>query len=50
MTELQRLVGRIRVDHAPRGIGKTSLLRQVQRHAEDMGAATVWVTAGEAIA
>lgn len=24
MTQLQRLVGRIRVDHAPRGVGKTS--------------------------
>ncbi len=50
MIQLQRLVPRIRVDHAPRGVGKTSLLRQVQRRAESLGAATIWVTAGEAVA
>lgn len=46
MTDLQSLVGRIRVDHAARGIGKTSLLREAQRLAETRGALTVWVTAG----
>lgn len=49
LTQLQRLVGRIRVDVAPRGLGKTSLLRQAQRNAEALGALTVWVTAGEEI-
>jgi hypothetical protein len=47
MIDLQRLVGRIRVDVAARGLGKTSLLREVQRRAEARGAFTVWVTAGE---
>lgn len=46
MTQLGRLVGRIRVDHGPRGSGKTSLLRHVQHRAEEAGAGTVWVTAG----
>lgn len=46
MTQLGRLVGRIRVDHGPRGSGKTSLLRHVQHLAEEAGAGTVWVTAG----
>lgn len=46
MAELGRLIGRIRVDTGPRGVGKTSLLREVQRDAEARGAATVWVTAG----
>jgi MoxR-like ATPase len=47
LLDLQRLVGRIRVDIAARGIGKTSLLRQVQRRADERGALTVWATAGE---
>ncbi|WP_382309618.1 ATP-binding protein [Herbiconiux sp. UC225_62] len=47
LVDLQRLVGRIRVDHGPRGYGKTSLLRHYQRRAEARGAITVWVTAGE---
>ncbi len=47
MVDLQRLVGRVRVDIAPRGIGKTSLLREVQRHAQARGALTLWITAGE---
>ena len=47
LTGLHRLVGRIRVDIGPRGLGKTSLLRAAQRAAEARGAATVWVTAGE---
>lgn len=46
MAELGRLIGRIRVDTGPRGVGKTSLLREVQRAAEARGVATVWVTAG----
>jgi len=46
MAELGRLIGRIRVDTGPRGVGKTSLLREVQREAEARGAVTVWVTAG----
>jgi hypothetical protein len=47
LIDLGRLVGRIRVDHAARGFGKTSLLREYQRHAATRGAVTVWVTAGE---
>jgi hypothetical protein len=47
MVDLRRLIGRVRVDTAPRGLGKTSLLREAQRHAEGRGALTVWVTAGE---
>ncbi|AIV39115.1 MULTISPECIES: ATP-binding protein [unclassified Curtobacterium] len=47
LVDLHRLVGRIRVDHAARGFGKTSLLREYQRRASARGAATVWVTAGE---
>ncbi|UFS58169.1 ATP-binding protein [Subtercola endophyticus] len=47
LVDLNRLVGRIRVDLAPRGFGKTSLLRQYQRRAKERGALTIWVTAGE---
>ncbi len=47
LVDLQRLVGRVRVDIAARGIGKTSLLREIQRRADARGALTVWVTAGE---
>jgi hypothetical protein len=47
LADLGRLVGRIRVDHAPRGFGKTSLLREYQRRAEARGLLSVWVTAGE---
>ena len=47
MVDLRRLVGRVRVDIGPRGLGKTSLLREAQRHAEGRGALTIWVTAGE---
>lgn len=47
MIDLRRLVGRVRVDIAPRGLGKTSLLREAQRHADARGALTIWVTAGE---
>ena len=47
MIDLRRLVGRVRVDVAPRGLGKTSLLREAQRHADGRGALTIWLTAGE---
>ncbi len=47
LVDLRRLVGRIRVDHAPRGFGKTSLLREYERRARARGVVTVWVTAGE---
>jgi hypothetical protein len=46
MIDLRRLVGRVRVDVAPRGLGKTSLLREAQRHADSRAALTIWVTAG----
>ncbi|GAB2481890.1 ATP-binding protein [Jatrophihabitans fulvus] len=47
LVDLRRLLGRIHIDVAARGIGKTSLLRAVQRRAEERGALTAWVTAGE---
>lgn len=47
LLDLGRLVGRIRVDIAPRGYGKTSLLAQAQRAADERGALTLWVTAGD---
>ena len=47
MAALGRLVPRIRVDHGPRGVGKTSLLRQIEQRAQAKGAITIWVTAGE---
>jgi len=47
MTATGRLVPRIRVDHGPRGVGKTSLLRQIEQRAHAKDAATIWVTAGE---
>jgi hypothetical protein len=47
LVDLNRLVGRIRVDHAPRGYGKTSLLREYQRRAEERNVATIWITAGD---
>lgn len=34
------------VEVGPRGLGKTSLLRQAQRHAQDSGQLAVWVSAG----
>lgn len=37
------LVGPLLVFHAPRGVGKTSLLREAQREAEEHGFVTVWV-------
>lgn len=47
IADLQRLAGRIRVDHAPRGWGKTSLLAQAERMATEAGLLPIWVTAGE---
>ncbi|WP_217498812.1 ATP-binding protein [Leifsonia sp. C5G2] len=47
LVDLRRLDGRIHVDHAPRGFGKTSLLRNYQRRARNRGVLAVWVTAGE---
>lgn len=47
MCELGKLAGRIQVYTAPRGFGKTSLLREVQRMAVGQGAVVAWVTAGE---
>ena len=47
MVQFAHLVPRIRIDHAPRGMGKTSLLRTVQRQAEQRGAVAIWVTANE---
>lgn len=37
------LGGPLLVFHAPRGIGKTSLLRTAQRHAESLGFVTSWM-------
>ena len=47
ISELQQFIGRIRVEVAPRGMGKTSLLRQAQKKMEHNHIATIWVTAGE---
>lgn len=46
MRARRRLAGRVRVVVGPRGVGKTSLLREAQRRAEAGGLATVFVTAG----
>jgi hypothetical protein len=37
------LGGPLLVFHAPRGIGKTSLLRTAQRHADELGFVSAWV-------
>jgi len=37
------LAGPLLVFHAPRGVGKTSLLREAQREAEEHGFVTAWV-------
>lgn len=47
ISELRQFIGRIRVEVAPRGMGKTSLLRQAQKKMEGNQVATIWVTAGE---
>ncbi|MCK2023576.1 ATP-binding protein [Microbacterium sp. kSW2-24] len=44
---LGRFVPRVRVDHAARGIGKTSLLREGERIFRQKGAATVWATVNQ---
>jgi len=46
MADLRQFIGRPRVDVAPRGVGKTSMLAQVRRMAEQRGAVTVWVAGG----
>lgn len=47
IVSLGRFIGRVRVDHAARGVGKTSLLREAERIFTRQGAATVFVTANE---
>lgn len=47
VSQFRKLAGRIRVDVGPRGVGKTSLLRSIQREADRIGFATVWITAGD---
>ncbi len=42
---LDQFIPRIHVVHGPRGIGKTSLLRQGQRVFEDSRVRTIWITA-----
>jgi len=44
---LGEFIGRPRVDYAPRGVGKTSLLREAQRIFERNSIATIWVTANQ---
>ncbi|MHA7125270.1 AAA family ATPase [Janibacter indicus] len=46
MSARRRLAGRVHVFVGPRGVGKTSLLREAQRQAQAAGHATVFVTAG----
>lgn len=48
LSDLQRLVGRIRVDQGPRGVGKTSLLHEASLMAQRRDILTIWATAGEA--
>ena len=45
VSDLQRLAARPRIVVAPRGLGKTSLLREAERRAAARGLATVWLTA-----
>jgi hypothetical protein len=45
ITQLSRFVARVRIDHASRGLGKTTLLRQAERRMHAAGMRTVWVTA-----
>lgn len=46
LATVQRLVGRVRVDVASRGMGKTSLLRAAEGLAHERGLVSLWVTAG----
>lgn len=46
MADLGQFIGRPRIDIAPRGVGKTSMLAQVRRMAEHRGAVTIWVAGG----
>lgn len=41
------LLGRIEAFVGPRGVGKTSFLREVQHQAEKLNFATLWITAGD---
>lgn len=45
MVGLGEITGRVRVDYASRGVGKTSLLREAQRRMADAGVKSVWSTA-----
>lgn len=47
VADLGRFVGRIRVDTAPRGLGKTSMLAQVERMAKQRKIQTIWATGGD---
>ncbi|MBG6122425.1 AAA family ATPase [Corynebacterium aquatimens] len=47
LAEEPRLIGRTQVIVGPRGVGKTSLLRNIQAYASRKGFETVWVTAGD---
>jgi hypothetical protein len=42
--ELGEMSGSILVLHAPRGLGKTSLLREAQTRAEELGFVTAWLS------
>jgi hypothetical protein len=46
MTRLEQFIPRVHVVFGPRGIGKTSLLREGQRIFESAHVRTVWLTAG----
>lgn len=46
MADLGEFIGRVRVDAAPRGMGKTSILSQVDQLAQGRGAVTVWAAGG----
>ena len=46
LATVQRLVGRVRVDVASRGMGKTSLLRAAEVLAHERDLVSLWVTAG----
>lgn len=45
MSQLDQFVPRIHVDHGPRGIGKTSLLREGERIFSSQHIRSVWITA-----
>lgn len=47
ISQLGQFIGRVRVDYAARGVGKTSLLREAQRIFDRHEITTIWVTANE---